>query len=113
MAPPIVPPNWFRFSVSRFGAKKSRALKTPFLRNSNASPWRLFVPDFVTTFTLADACTPYCAGRVLDSTLNSCKASGNGNGRFRLLYASLCATPSKLYAVQFEIPPATEIMIVG
>src|SRR5437867_8999982 len=113
MAPSRVHLNWFRFSVSRDGAKQCRALKIPFRRNSNASPWKLFVPDFVTTFTLADACTPYCACSALDSTLNSCSASGKGNGRFRLLYASLCAAPSKLYAVQFAIPPATEIITVG
>src|ERR1700682_2532853 len=45
--PPITPPNWFRLSVSRATAKKSRAFRSPLRKNSNRSPWNSFVPDLV------------------------------------------------------------------
>ena len=62
---PIVPPNWFLFSVSLVAAKKSRASKSPLRTNSNASPWNWLVPDLVTTSTTAPGCSPYCAERLL------------------------------------------------
>ena len=43
-----------------------------------------FVPDFVTMFTTAPAPIPYWAERLSVCTLNSCTASGFGNGRFVL-----------------------------
>jgi hypothetical protein len=44
----------------------------------------LFVPDLVTAFTDAAECIPLAAACPLVATLNSCSASGNGNGRFVL-----------------------------
>jgi hypothetical protein len=57
--------------------------------NSNALPWKLFVPDLVTALTDAPECMPFCAERPLVATLNSCSASGNGSGRFALFCGSL------------------------
>src|SRR5207253_2775680 len=36
--PPSTPPNWLRFSESRFGAKALRAFSEPLRTNSNRSP---------------------------------------------------------------------------
>src|SRR5262249_29021579 len=91
---PSVPPNWLRRSVSCAAAKKLRALKSPLRTNSNRSPWNWFVPDLVTTLTTDPGCRPYCADRPLVCTLNSCNASGNGNGRFTLEKESLLSAPS-------------------
>jgi hypothetical protein len=38
MGPPMVPPYWFRFSVSRFVAKAFRALNIPLRTNSKTFP---------------------------------------------------------------------------
>ncbi len=81
--------------------------------NSNASPWNVFVPDLVTALTAAAEWCPYCAGSALVSTLNSCIASGNGSGRFRLLNGSLCVPPSSRYVIPFDRPPATTIVVFG
>ena len=62
--------------------------------NSNALPLNVLVPDFVTAFTDADACMPFCAESPLVATRNSCSASGNGIGRFTLLCGLLCVAPS-------------------
>jgi hypothetical protein len=42
------------------------------------------VPDLVTAFTEAAECMPFCAAWPLVLTLNSCSASGKGNGRLVL-----------------------------
>src|SRR5471032_1960347 len=78
--PPPVPPNMLRFKLSRVGAKKLRAFKSPLRRYSNKSPWNAFDPDLVTTFTVAPGWIPKRDDTALVSTLNSCSASGNGNG---------------------------------
>jgi hypothetical protein len=60
------------------------ALNRWFRQNSKRSPWNRFVPDLVTALTEAPECMPLLALVELVSTRNSCMASGNGNGRFRL-----------------------------
>src|SRR4029078_8800422 len=78
--PPMVPPNWFRFSPSPPTAKKSRAFRRPLRKNSNRSPWNLLEPDFVTASTVAPECPPLEASCALVKSRNSCSASGNGKG---------------------------------
>src|SRR4051794_32277290 len=46
--PPTEKPYWFRFNPSSLLAKKLRPFIELFRRNSNAVPWRLFVPPRVT-----------------------------------------------------------------
>src|SRR6185295_539890 len=80
----------------------------PAKKNSNASPRNWLVPDLVTALTAAPECMPFCAVRALVSARNSCSASGNGSGRFRLSYGLLCVAPSRLYATPKASPPPTE-----
>ncbi len=73
MGPPKVAPNWLRCKGALGAGTKlpvgestgwtpqSLALKTVFLRNSNAEPWNSFVPDLVSTFTTPLANRPYSA----------------------------------------------------
>ena len=53
-----------------------------------------FVPDLVTALTDAPECMPFCGRQTAVATLNSCSASGNGNGMLVLSYGSLCIAPS-------------------
>jgi hypothetical protein len=64
--------------------KRLTALNLWLRTNSKRSPWKALVPDFVTAFTAALECTPLLAVVELVSSRNSCRASGNGSGRFRL-----------------------------
>jgi hypothetical protein len=102
MGPPTVPPYWLRLSPSLSflpsgptGAYTSVALNRLSRRNSKTLPWKLLVPERVTALTDAPECIPFCAERPLVATLNSCSASGNGNGMFVLSYGSLCIAPSR------------------
>ncbi len=116
IGPPSVPPNWLRSRPSSRRVPSGPTLANAFLalnrlsrRNSKALPWSVLVPDFVTALTEAPACIPFCAERPLVATLNSCSASGNGSGRFRLVFGSLCMAPSRRYDTPYEMPPATEM----
>ncbi len=51
---------------------------------------------------------PFCAVSALVSAWNSCSASGNGSGRFRLSYGLLCIAPSSTYDTPNDRPPASE-----
>ena len=110
-----MPPNWLRFNPSSsffpsgpVAANGLFALKRRSRRNSNTFPWKVLVPDLVTAFTDAPECMPACGESALVSTRNSCSASGNGSGRFRLSYGLLCVAPSSRYATPNDWPPATE-----
>ncbi len=72
-----------------------RAFRAPFRRYSNTFPWNRFDPDLVTTLTVAPGCVPKRADSALVSTLNSCSASGNGNGRLTLVIVSVLSPPSR------------------
>src|SRR5256885_2811655 len=71
------------------------------------------LPDFVTALTAPPECWPYWAGTELVSTLNSCRASGKGSGKLKLVYGSLCDAPSNRYVRPLFNPPATEMISVG
>ena len=78
----MLPPNWLRLRVSCVGAKKLRAFRDPFLRNSKTSPWIWFVPDLLTTLTTPPEAPPNSADMFSRCNVNSWTASGFGNGRF-------------------------------
>ena len=58
IGPPPNPPYWLRFRKSFSAAKKPFELNVRSRRYSNAPPWKLFVPERVTTFTTAPALLP-------------------------------------------------------
>jgi len=78
-------------------------------RNSNALPWKALVPDFVTMFTAAAECCPYCAGSALVSTLNSCIASGKGSGRIQVVVGIIVSSAiEQISKPAVQAPPATD-----
>src|SRR5260370_20288403 len=79
MGPPAAAPNWFWINWGCFeGAKKLRAFRSWFRRNSQRAPWIRLVPERATTFITEPAVRPYSALKLLVSTLTSCSASGGG-----------------------------------
>ena len=96
--------------IARVGENGLVALKRRSRTNSNALPENRFVPDLVTALTAAPECTPFCALNPLVATLNSCSASGNGNGLLTLLNASLLSPPSITKLFVFGCDPAIEIV---
>ncbi len=76
---------------------------------SNAVPWKAFVPDFVTAFTVPPVDMPYRALRTPVSVLNSWSASGKGIGLPVLFCGSLLYPPSTRYIVLLPVPPAIEM----
>ena len=70
IGPPTVPPNWWRLSPSSTrlpsgptAANGLVALNRRSRTNSNALPDRRLVPDFVTAFTDAPECMPFCGAQ--------------------------------------------------
>src|SRR5215469_9251643 len=55
-----------------------RASKIALRANSQAEPWKLFVPLLVTMFTTEPSTFPYCASLLCDCTLNSWIVSAIG-----------------------------------
>src|SRR5665213_1529846 len=101
----MTPPYWFRLSPSLVDVDQLVPFKSPLRRNSNASPWKLLVPDLVTAVILPPAWTPFEAVSALVSTLNSWSASGNGKGTLALSHGLLNTLPSSQNASPKDCPP--------
>src|SRR5439155_19202986 len=74
---------------------------------SYAVPWKLFVPDFVTTLTIPPALRPYSALYVLVNIRNSSIMSGFGLSTTPLFRRLLLTPPSRRYVTESWRPPAT------
>src|SRR5665213_2646506 len=71
MGPPRLPPNWLRRKAGgELRSKKLRASNLSFRRNSNADPWKPFVPERLDALTTAPL-PPNCVLYVFESNWNS------------------------------------------
>src|SRR2546425_11198520 len=76
----MTPPNWFRLNggMGSVGlSKKFFASSAELRRNSNTSPWILFVPVWLTALIMPPIERPYSAGALWVITLNSLICSQN------------------------------------
>src|ERR1035441_3940328 len=117
--PPNVKPYMFWWSVSLavqvvLGAtgvqvEKKLVASMKLLRmNSKPEPWKVLVPERVTTLTRPPEWALSCAPRAVDSTLNWETASGKGKGRLELAIQSLLSPPSRRQVVVLPVRRAME-----
>ena len=71
-------------------------------------PWKLFVPDLVTTLTIRPDARPYSAVKLLDSTENSCTESNGTCWPIPLVNSSLLLAPSRRMLVELSRWPLME-----
>src|SRR5258708_26475859 len=71
-------------------------------------PWKLLVPDLVTTLTTEPELRPYSASKVLVRTRNSSILSGEGCTVGRLTNWSLASPPLTLKLLERPRPPFTD-----